>query len=249
MNSDVDWAAQAKHFQQDLGKQWAQALQSLQPGRRPAPRPTQFSPDQAAGAAAGVRARSQRAVEPGPGRAPAGRQALRHDAWARNPVAAFSAAVYLLNARTLLGLAEATDADAKTKARLRFAVEQWMAASAPSNFIALNAEAQQKAMETRGESIARGMQNLLADLQQGHVSMTDEKRLRSRPQRRDHRRRGGVRERAVPADRIQAADQAGVRAPLPGGAALHQQVLHPRPAAGELADPLPGRSRAIALSS
>jgi polyhydroxyalkanoate synthase len=49
-----------------------------------------------------------------------------------------------------------------------------MAASAPSNFMALNAEAQQKALESKGESIARGMQNLLADLQQGHVSMTDE---------------------------------------------------------------------------
>jgi polyhydroxyalkanoate synthase len=96
------------------------------------------------------------------------------DAWSRNPVAAFSAAVYLLNARTLLGLADAAETDAKTKARLRFAVEQWMAASAPSNFLALNAEAQQKAVETQGESIARGVQNLLADLQQGHVSMTDE---------------------------------------------------------------------------
>nr|WP_309246590.1 class I poly(R)-hydroxyalkanoic acid synthase [Ramlibacter montanisoli] len=96
------------------------------------------------------------------------------DAWSRNPVAAFSAALYLLNARTLLGLAEAADTDTKTKARLRFAVEQWMAASAPSNFMALNAEAQQKALETKGESIARGVKNLLADLQQGHVSMTDE---------------------------------------------------------------------------
>jgi polyhydroxyalkanoate synthase len=71
-------------------------------------------------------------------------------------------------------LAEAAEADPKTKARLRFAVEQWMAASAPSNFMWLNAEAQKKAIETQGESIARGMQNLLKDMQQGHVSMTDE---------------------------------------------------------------------------
>ena len=91
-----------------------------------------------------------------------------------NPVAAFSAAVYLLNARTLLGMAEAVEADDKTRARLRFAVEQWMAASAPSNFLAFNAEAQKKALETQGESIAKGMQNLLHDMQQGHVSMTDE---------------------------------------------------------------------------
>ncbi|RYF40138.1 MAG: alpha/beta fold hydrolase, partial [Comamonadaceae bacterium] len=65
-------------------------------------------------------------------------------------------------------------ADAKTQARLRFAVEQWMAASAPSNYLAFNAEAQQKAVESKGESIARGMQNLMHDMRQGHVSMTDE---------------------------------------------------------------------------
>ena len=99
------------------------------------------------------------------------------EAWAKNPVAAFSAASYLLNARTLMGLAEAVEADEKTRARMRFAVEQWMAASAPSNFMAFNADAQQKAIDTQGESIARGLQNLLADIRQGHVSMTDEKQF------------------------------------------------------------------------
>ncbi len=44
----------------------------------------------------------------------------------------------------------------------------------PSNFLAFNAEAQKKAIETKGESIAKGMQNLLHDIRQGHVSMTDE---------------------------------------------------------------------------
>lgn len=96
------------------------------------------------------------------------------EAWGSNPVAAFSAAVYLLNTRTLLGMAEAVEADAKTRARLRFAVEQWVAASAPSNYLAFNAEAQKRALETQGESIAKGIQNLLKDVQQGHLSMTDE---------------------------------------------------------------------------
>ena len=95
-------------------------------------------------------------------------------AWSSNPVAAYSAAVYLLNTRTMMGLADAVDADAKTRSRIRFAIEQWMAAAAPSNFLAFNAEAQQKAIETKGESIAKGMKNLMHDLQQGHVSMTDE---------------------------------------------------------------------------
>ena len=95
-------------------------------------------------------------------------------AWSSNPLAAYSASVYLLNARTLMGLAEAVEADEKTRNRIRFAVEQWVAAAAPSNFLAFNAEAQQKAIETGGESIAKGVKNLVHDIQQGHVSMTDE---------------------------------------------------------------------------
>jgi len=94
--------------------------------------------------------------------------------WNENPMAAYAAAVYLLNARTLMGMAEAVEADPKTQNRIRFAVEQWVAAAAPSNFLAFNAEAQKKAIETKGESIAKGVKNLVHDLQQGHVSMTDE---------------------------------------------------------------------------
>ena len=96
------------------------------------------------------------------------------EAWGSNPMAAFNAAMYLLNARTLMAMAEAVDADAKTKARVNFAVQQWIDASAPSNFLALNADAQKKAIDTKGESIAKGIQNLLKDMQQGYVSMTDE---------------------------------------------------------------------------
>jgi len=97
------------------------------------------------------------------------------EAWATNPVAAFTAANYLLNAKTLTGMVKAVETDAKTRARIQFAVEQMTAAAAPTNFMALNAEAQQKAIETQGESIAKGIQNLLHDMQQGHVSMTDER--------------------------------------------------------------------------
>ncbi len=94
--------------------------------------------------------------------------------WSANPTAAFSAATYLLNSQALLGLADAVQTDAKTRRRIRFAVEQMLAAAAPSNFLALNAEALQKAIDTQGESIARGVTNLIHDLRQGHVSMTDE---------------------------------------------------------------------------
>ncbi len=96
------------------------------------------------------------------------------EAWAGNPVSAFSAALYLVNAKTLMALAEAVEGDAKARARVRFSVQQWIDASSPSNFLAFNAEAQKKAIDTKGESIAKGVQNLLHDMKQGHVSMTDE---------------------------------------------------------------------------
>lgn len=173
MNSDVDWTAQARRFQEDLGKQWGQALQAFQPGATALPH-FAFQPDKLVALQQAYVKEASELWNQGLTGGASGDKRFAGDAWSRNPVAAFSAAVYLLNARTLLGLADAADTDPKTKARLRFAVEQWMAASAPSNFMALNAEAQQKALETKGESIARGLQNLLADLQQGHVSMTDE---------------------------------------------------------------------------
>ena len=96
------------------------------------------------------------------------------EAWTHNPTASMVAATFLLNSRTLQGLADAVEADEKTKARIRFAVEQMSAAAAPSNFLVTNAEALQKAIDTKGESIAKGMQNMLHDMKQGHISMTDE---------------------------------------------------------------------------
>jgi len=104
----------------------------------------------------------------------AGDRRFSNDAWKSNPLSSFSAAVYLLNARTMMQLADAVEGDAKTRARVRFAVQQWIDAAAPSNFLATNPEAQKKAIETKGESIALGMQHLLDDIRQGHVSQTDE---------------------------------------------------------------------------
>ncbi|WP_374670296.1 PHA/PHB synthase family protein [Acidovorax temperans] len=179
MNSEALWAQGAQQFQQIFGDSWAKALQSFQnldlggaPGKVPA---VQFSPaklqalqEQYLKEAQALWSQSLQGTPEVKDRRFSG------DGWASNPVAAFSAAAYLLNARTLMGLADAVEGDEKTRARIRFGVEQWMAAMAPSNFLAFNAEAQKKAIETKGESIAKGMQNLLHDIRQGHVSMTDE---------------------------------------------------------------------------
>lgn len=183
------WAEAAQQFQQALVQNWTQAMHSFQ-GLGAAAVPGQgadaasmpalnFAPDklqqlqqQYLADATSLWTEHLQAPLQTPGLGSDKRFA--DPSWAGNPMAAFSAATYLLNARTLMGLADAVQSDAKTKARIRFAVEQWMAAAAPSNFIAFNAEAQKKAIDSKGESIAKGVQNLMHDIQQGHVSMTDE---------------------------------------------------------------------------
>ena len=105
---------------------------------------------------------------------PVGDKRFSADAWSQNPATALTAQSYLLNARTLMQMAENVQGDAKTKARIRFAVQQWVDAASPANFLATNPEALAKAVETRGESISQGMQLLWKDIEQGHLSQTDE---------------------------------------------------------------------------
>ena len=178
------WAQSVQQFQEALAHNWAKSLQSLQAkdlsdltanASDPKAAPVQFDPDK-------IQVLQQQYLQDAAalwaanlsGTAQPKDKRFASRAWSDNPLAAFSASAYLLNARTLMGLADAVEADAKTRARIRFAVEQWLAASAPSNFLAFNADAQQKAIETKGQSIAKGVQNMLHDMQQGHVSMTDE---------------------------------------------------------------------------
>jgi polyhydroxyalkanoate synthase subunit PhaC len=106
--------------------------------------------------------------------APLGDRRFAAAEWMTNPAASLTAQLYLLNARALMEMADSLEGDAKTQARIRFAVQQWVDATSPSNFLALNPEALKKAVDTQGESIATGMQHLLEDLQKGHVSQTDE---------------------------------------------------------------------------
>lgn len=99
------------------------------------------------------------------------------EAWSETPAYAFTAAWYLLNARYLHELVDALDTDPKTRERIRFSVQQWTAASSPSNFFALNPEAQKTLLESQGESLKQGVMNLLGDLQRGKISQTDESRF------------------------------------------------------------------------
>jgi len=94
--------------------------------------------------------------------------------WLRDPGATFTAQMYLLNARTLTRLADSLQGDEKTRARVRFAVQQWVDATSPSNYLALNPEALHKALATQGDSLSQGLHHLLSDVRQGHLSQTDE---------------------------------------------------------------------------
>jgi len=95
--------------------------------------------------------------------------------WRASPMASFMTQLYLLNGRALQQMAAAVEADDKTKARIRFAVQQFVDAASPSNFLALNPEAQKLALDSQGETLARGLQHLWGDVQRGHVSQTDER--------------------------------------------------------------------------
>jgi len=97
------------------------------------------------------------------------------EAWQGNPVSAFNAASYLLNSKFLMQMAEAVEATPHQKQKIRFAVQQVVDAMSPANFLATNPEAHQKLIETKGESLTKGLANLLGDIQKGHISLSDEK--------------------------------------------------------------------------
>lgn len=94
--------------------------------------------------------------------------------WQSNPLTAFHAASYLLNAEFLMALADAVEASPREQQKIRFAVQQMVDAMSPANFLATNPEAQQKLIDTKGESLAKGLANMLADMQKGRISQSDE---------------------------------------------------------------------------
>lgn len=96
-------------------------------------------------------------------------------AWAESPVFDYMRQAYLINAQYLSQLAESAPlADGRAKSRLKYLTRQYIEALAPSNFAATNPEFIQTAIDSRGESITRGIANLLGDLEKGRISMTDE---------------------------------------------------------------------------
>ena len=94
--------------------------------------------------------------------------------WTASPFSAFTAASYLLNGEFMLALADAVEAGPRERQKIRFTVQQMVDAMSPANFLATNPEVHAKLIETKGESLTKGLQNMLADMQKGRISQSDE---------------------------------------------------------------------------
>ena len=84
---------------------------------------------------------------------------------------------YLINAKFATDWVEALQTDPLAKERLRFITRQIADAMSPANFIATNPDVLKLALETQGESLARGMRQLIEDAQKGRISTTDESKF------------------------------------------------------------------------
>ena len=94
--------------------------------------------------------------------------------WRDNRYYAYLKQSYLLASRFLTELAESAELDEKSKQRLQFAVKQWCDAMSPANFAATNPAVLRQALESGGESLTRGLANLIADTQRRRISQSDE---------------------------------------------------------------------------
>ncbi|TGN89952.1 class I poly(R)-hydroxyalkanoic acid synthase [Bradyrhizobium yuanmingense] len=94
--------------------------------------------------------------------------------WRENSLYSLLKQSYLLNSRYCSDLVEALDMEEKEKHRLRFFTRQLIEAMSPTNCIATNPEVIKLAADTDGQSLKTGLDNLMADLGKGNLTITDE---------------------------------------------------------------------------
>lgn len=86
---------------------------------------------------------------------------------------------YSMMAEQMMALADAAPAnDPAEKAKLHFAMKTLVEAMSPANSPFTNPVALRKAVETNGQSLMSGMQNLFTDLQRGQLTHTDRQAFR-----------------------------------------------------------------------
>lgn len=95
--------------------------------------------------------------------------------WRSSPYFDYLRQAYLINSGFIRDLVElfpvSTD---KSRERTRFLARQFIDALSPANFAATNPEFVSRALETKGQSITDGINNLIGDVAKGRISITDE---------------------------------------------------------------------------
>ncbi len=114
-----------------------------------------------------------RAAEPAPDD-----RRFKDAAWEENQLFDFIKQSYLLTARWLTQTVREVDGlDEKTAKKVDFYTRQFVDAVAPTNFVLTNPEVLRATVESGGENLVKGLQNLLEDLDRGkgklHIKMTD----------------------------------------------------------------------------
>jgi len=94
--------------------------------------------------------------------------------WRENALFDMIRQSYVLISDRLLGSVEVLPGvDEKQKEKLRFATRAFVDAMAPSNFALTNPLVLERTMETRGENLLKGLENMLRDLRKGQLTHTD----------------------------------------------------------------------------
>ncbi|MBX3563271.1 MAG: class I poly(R)-hydroxyalkanoic acid synthase [Sphingomonas sp.] len=95
--------------------------------------------------------------------------------WREEPVFDFLRQSYFVIADHLLKGVDALDGvEGKQKEQIRFATKGFIDAISPTNFPATNPQVLEKIVETKGESLLKGLQHMLADIQKGQMTQTAE---------------------------------------------------------------------------
>lgn len=103
---------------------------------------------------------------------------FRDEAWNENALFDFIKQSYLLTARWMQEtVGEVEGLDPKTAKKVDFYTKQFADALAPSNFLLTNPAVLRETLDSKGENLIRGLENLLKDLEKGEgqlkISMTD----------------------------------------------------------------------------
>jgi polyhydroxyalkanoate synthase len=93
--------------------------------------------------------------------------------WQQHPLFDMIRQSYILVSERLLGSVDAIEGvDEKQREKLRFLTRSFVDAMSPSNFALTNPVVLERAMETKGESLLKGLENMLRDLERGQLTHT-----------------------------------------------------------------------------